>query len=94
MAFHYVLLAYGEKASMKRINRKEVGKRIRDIRGDRSQTVFAKMIFEGRVKKRQDYVSRYELGIRIPKPEILIRIAEIGQTTVDFLLMGDPYSHW
>jgi transcriptional regulator with XRE-family HTH domain len=37
--------------------------------------------------RKQNYVSRYEHG-RIPNPELLVRIANYGKVTVDWLLTG------
>ncbi|HTN44558.1 MAG TPA: helix-turn-helix transcriptional regulator [Nitrospiria bacterium] len=68
---------------MKRVSKSHVGQRIRSIRGKVNQTDFAKMIGV----RKQNYVSRYEHG-RIPNPELLVRIANYGKVTVDWLLTG------
>jgi transcriptional regulator with XRE-family HTH domain len=68
---------------MKRVSKSHVGQRIRSIRGKINQTDFAKMIGV----RKQNYVSRYEHG-RIPNPELLVRIANYGKVTVDWLLTG------
>lgn len=68
---------------MKRVSKSQVGQRIRRIRGKINQTDFAKMIGV----RKQNYVSRYEHG-RIPNPELLVRIAQHGKVTVDWLLTG------
>jgi transcriptional regulator with XRE-family HTH domain len=48
-----------------------------------TQTDFAKVL---RVYK-QNYISRYERG-RVPSPDLLIKIAEYGKVTLDWLLTG------
>jgi transcriptional regulator with XRE-family HTH domain len=68
---------------MKNVSKTQVGQRIRAIRGEMNQTDFAKMIGV----RKQNYVSRYEHG-RIPNPELLVRIANYGKVTVDWLLTG------
>ncbi|MBI3810756.1 MAG: helix-turn-helix transcriptional regulator [Nitrospirae bacterium] len=68
---------------MKNVSKTQVGQRIRAIRGKMNQTDFAKMIGV----RKQNYVSRYEHG-RIPNPELLVRIANYGKVTVDWLLTG------
>jgi len=68
---------------MKRVSKAHVGQRIRTIRGKINQTDFAKMIGV----RKQNYVSRYEHG-RIPNPELLVRIANYGKVSVDWLLTG------
>jgi transcriptional regulator with XRE-family HTH domain len=68
---------------MKNVSKTQVGQRIRAIRGEINQTDFAKMIGV----RKQNYVSRYEHG-RIPNPELLVRIANYGKVTVDWLLTG------
>lgn len=64
-------------------NRFEVGKRIRKIRGGLTQKQFADIL-----GVKQNYISRYEKG-RIPPPEILIKIAEFGNVSVDWILIGE-----
>jgi transcriptional regulator with XRE-family HTH domain len=60
-----------------------VGRRIRKVRGKMTQTHFAKAIGV----RKQNYISRYEHG-RIPSPNLLVRIAGHGRTSVDWLLTG------
>lgn len=67
----------------KKVSGKQVGQRIRAIRGKTTQTTFARTIGV----RKQNYVSRYEHG-RIPNPDLLVRIAQHGKTTVDWLLTG------
>lgn len=69
---------------MPKITGKAVGARIRMVRGAMTQEKFAKIIGV----KKQNYVSRYERG-RIPNPNILAKIAEFGNTTIDWILCGD-----
>lgn len=68
---------------MKNVSKTQVGQRIRAIRGKMNQTNFARTIGV----RKQNYVSRYEHG-RIPNPELLVRIANYGKVTVDWLLTG------
>jgi transcriptional regulator with XRE-family HTH domain len=67
----------------RRVTSASVGQRIKLIRGDLTQTEFAKILGI----KKQNYISRYESG-RIPAHEILVKIAEQGGVTVDWLLTG------
>jgi len=60
-----------------------IGQRIKLVRGNLTQTEFAKTLGI----KKQNYISRYESG-RIPTHEILLKIAEHGRVTVDWLLTG------
>jgi transcriptional regulator with XRE-family HTH domain len=68
---------------MKNVSKTQVGHRIRAIRGKMNQTNFARVIGV----RKQNYVSRYEHG-RIPNPQLLVRIANYGKVTVDWLLTG------
>lgn len=61
----------------------QVGQRIRMVRGKLTQTEFAKVL--GVYK--QNYISRYERG-RVPSPDLLIKIADHGRVTLDWLLTG------
>lgn len=60
---------------------KEIGTRIRKIRGDLNQSEFAVLIGVGRPS-----VANYETGRRLPNRAILEKIAKIGDTTPDELL--------
>lgn len=60
-----------------------IGQRIKLVRGNLTQTEFAKILGI----KKQNYISRYESG-RIPPHDILLKIAEHGRVTVDWLLTG------
>lgn len=68
---------------MQKFSPVQVGQRIRRIRGKLTQTDFAKVL--GVYK--QNYISRYERG-RVPSPDLLIRIAEYGKVSLDWLLTG------
>jgi transcriptional regulator with XRE-family HTH domain len=68
---------------MRRVSGNQVGQRIKKVRGSYTQTHFAKAVGV----RKQNYISRYEHG-RIPSPELLVRIAEFGKTSVDWLLTG------
>lgn len=73
---------------------KNIPERIRHIRGYRSQTAFAELLNSLRIKCipksriTQPMISRYEQGVEIPKPFILLRIAKAGDTTVEWILTG------
>lgn len=77
-----------------KINKIEVGKRIYMIRKDLGLTMkeFGKRI--GKPIASDSIVSRWEKGKSLPNNERLKRIAEEGQTTVDYLLYGslDEYA--
>jgi transcriptional regulator with XRE-family HTH domain len=60
--------------------KKEIGKRIRDIRGELSQKEFANLI-----GIHKDQLSRYERGATLPRPELLKRIAEHGEISTGSL---------
>lgn len=66
-----------------KFSRQGMGDRIRLIRGNKTQAQFAKAI----KAKGQNRVSKYESGT-VPSPEMLMRIARIGNTTVDWILYG------
>jgi transcriptional regulator with XRE-family HTH domain len=68
---------------MQKFSPAQVGQRIRMIRGKITQTDFAKVL--GVYK--QNYISRYERG-RVPSPDLLIKIADYGKVTLDWLLTG------
>ncbi len=68
---------------MQKFSPGQVGQRIRMVRGRLTQTDFAKVL--GVYK--QNYISRYERG-RVPSPELLIKIADHGRVSIDWLLTG------
>jgi len=67
---------------MSAISPKEVGERIRAVRGRKTQEEFAKIL-----KLPQNYISMYERR-RIPRPELLVKIAALGRVSTDWLLTG------
>lgn len=68
---------------MAKVSASQVGQRIRAVRGKQTQTDFARQVGV----RKQNYISRYEHG-RIPNPDLLVKIAEIGKVSVDWLLTG------
>ena len=62
---------------------REIGNRIKGLRGAVSQERFAGQLGISK----QGYL-RYEYGKRIPPGEVLQKIAEIGGVTVDWILTG------
>jgi phage repressor protein C with HTH and peptisase S24 domain len=60
--------------------KKEIGDRIRKIRGKQTQEEFAH-----KLGIHKDQLSRYERGVTLPRSEILDRIGEFGQITTDVL---------
>lgn len=68
---------------MSSLSPRDVGRRIRKIRGELSQSDFARRIGI----PNQNGVSRYEKG-RIPPPELLLRIARYGKVSIDWVLTG------
>lgn len=73
------------------INNKLVGNRIKKIRSEKgmSQEEFGLLIKNAH----KSLVSKWEKGQSLPNNERLKRIAEIGNTTVDFLLYGSLESY-
>ena len=72
-----------ERYYMEKVSPIKVGERIRAIRGDKTQTEFAKDLSV----PKQNYISRYERG-RIPSPDLLVKIADMGRVSLDWLLIG------
>lgn len=58
----------------------KVGERLRSLRGDRTLDVVAKEIGVTR-----DAISKYEMGQRVPKDAIKVKLARYYQTTVEDL---------
>ncbi len=66
-------------------DRKEkIGKRIREIRGERTQKEFGDLLGVSPMA-----VSLYETGDRLPGYNNMIRIAELGKTTVQDIFFTD-----
>ncbi len=63
----------------------ELGARIRRLRGRMSQTAFAELL-----GIRQEEISRFEAGLRVPSVEFLVRLSGIHKVTLDWLVMGNP----
>ncbi len=62
-----------------------IGMRIQMIRGKMTQEEFAR-----KINVKQSYISRYEKG-RIPKAEVLMRIARFAKVTMEWLLTGKEF---
>ena len=60
-----------------------LGARIRRLRGSMSQTAFAELL-----GIRQEEISRFESGLRVPSVEFLVRLSGIHKVTLDWLVMG------
>lgn len=60
-----------------------IGRRIRAIRGSRSQQEFAPIL-----GITQDRLSKYELGRVAPSLSLLIRVAESSGKSLDWLILG------
>jgi transcriptional regulator with XRE-family HTH domain len=64
---------------------KAVGRRLRQLRGfDVTQAEFARKLGIS-----QSQLSKYERGVAAPPADILIRLKELLQISVDWLLTGD-----
>jgi len=68
---------------MKEKDTNTLGQRIRQIRGDLTQSEFADFL---RIK--QAMISRYEADKETPSPRILLRIAQFHGTSIAWLLTG------
>ena len=74
--------------SSKKISRSDtptsgVGERIKALRGERTQAAFAKLL-----GMKATQLIKYEQG-RVPDPMVLLRLADAGHKTVDWILRGD-----
>ncbi len=70
---------------MENIDLKEVGERVRNLRGDLSQPVFA-----ARHGVKQNDISRLETGrVLNPAPGLLLSIARASAVSIEWLLTGD-----
>ena len=65
-----------------------IGERIRSVRGRMTQEAFA-IALSGERSVGRVAVANYEAGRRLPNNELLQRIAELGKTTVNWLLVGE-----
>jgi transcriptional regulator with XRE-family HTH domain len=68
------------------VNPTVIGKRIRDLRlkQNKTQSYWADMLFIS-----PSYLSLIEEGKRIPKLEVLIQLARVGEVSLDYLVFGD-----
>ncbi len=64
-----------------------IGMRIQMIRGKMTQQEFAR-----KINVKQSYISRYEKG-RVPKAEVLMRIARFAKVSIEWLLTGKEPSY-
>lgn len=79
-----------DKTIFPQIDKDEMGERIHQIRVNREESLanFGKQFTQSVGK---NVVSRWEKGINIPDIERLMNIANLGETTVPYLLYGDFY---
>ena len=68
------------------INKKQVGRRIQNIRKRNYLTLIE---FAKKIGASKSSVSDWEKGFRLPSEGVLTKIAIMGNTTVDKLLYGD-----
>lgn len=66
------------------LSAKEIGQRISFVRGKETQKDFAQ-----RVGIKQNTISQYERGERIPTPDVLIRLHQACNITIEWLLVGE-----
>lgn len=59
-------------------------KRIRQVRGDRTMAQFGESIRTSKAA-----ISLWEMGEQYPKTMVLMRISEIENVSIDWLLFGD-----
>lgn len=71
------------------VNPAAIGERIRRLRlkQNKTQSYWADMLFIS-----PSYLSLIEDGKRIPKLEVLIQLARVGQVSLDYLVFGDERS--
>ena len=72
-----------EKGQQRNINWEAVGQRLRTLRGDMTQAQFAK-----RIGASQGYLSHLERGEKEIGPEILLRISQICDRSMEWILTG------
>ncbi len=65
------------------INSESIGLRIREIRGDRTQKVFAQLM-----DTTQSYISDLERGKSLPSVSFLARLADASGRSYDWILTG------
>ena len=64
-------------------DKKSIGKRFKDLRGDKTQEKFAQLLGFG-----QTYLSHVELGKVKPSLELLFAVSKLCNTTIDYLVSG------
>jgi transcriptional regulator with XRE-family HTH domain len=65
------------------VSLKEIGKRIRSLRGKENQTEFA-----GRLGVSQGQLSRYEKGAAAPSLDSLVRLKNKSGKSIDWIITG------
>lgn len=70
-------------------SKEEIGRRIRLARGKSKQKDFAVRLGIHPVQ-----LSRYERGITSPRPEMLKKIAQTAEVSVDFILREEPMGEY
>ena len=68
---------------MKDFNAKETGKRIQELR---SEKFLQQKELAEKVGVKQNSISRYESGVIVPSMEVLVHLAQVLDTTTDYLL--------
>ena len=71
------------------VNATAIGERLRMLRlkQNKTQSYWADMLFIS-----PSYLSLIEDGKRIPKLEVLVQLARVGQVSLDYLVFGDNTS--
>ena len=67
----------------KNFDKKDIGKRFKELRGEKTQEKFAELLGFG-----QTYVSHVELGKVKPSLELLFSVSKLCNTTIDYLVSG------
>ena len=68
----------------KNFDKKSIGKRFKELRGDKTQDKFAELLGFG-----QTYLSHVELGRVKPSLELLFAISKLCNVTIDYLVTGE-----
>ena len=63
----------------------ETGKRIRDTR---EALALSQEEYSERLNISRNHLARIEIGLRTASIEVLIAVAELSNTTIDYLVMG------
>jgi transcriptional regulator with XRE-family HTH domain len=67
--------------------RKALGSRLKQLR---KQKRWTQKELAGKVEVRFQQLNKYESGLNIPPAEMLVRLADVLGTSVDYLLTGNP----